>query len=88
MIERRATTRHPVVVPALCLRRDGSEFHAVTVDISSEGLRLRSATLPLVDERLTCNIRDIGAAQVSVVWAGSCDFAVRVIGTTPSATCR
>ncbi len=69
---------------ALCLRRDGSEFHAVTVDISSEGLRLRSATLPTVEERLICNIRDIGSAQVRVVWAGSCDFAVRVIGTTPS----
>jgi len=84
MSERRAAARHPVVVPALCLRSDGSEFHAVTVDISSEGLRLRSATLPVVDERLICNIRDIGSIQVRVVWAGSCDFAVRVIGTTPS----
>ena len=84
MIERRAITRHPVIVPALCLRRDGSEFHAVTVDISSEGLRLRSATLPTVEERLTCNIRDIGAARVSVVWAESCDFTARVIGTAPS----
>ncbi|TXN01104.1 pilus assembly protein PilZ [Methylobacterium sp. WL64] len=84
MIERKATTRHPMVVPALCLRRDGSEFHAVTVDISSEGLRLRSATLPTVEERLICNIRGIGAAQVSVVWVGNCDFTVRIFGKAPS----
>ncbi|WP_409568225.1 PilZ domain-containing protein [Methylobacterium sp. E-066] len=83
MSEHRAAARHPVVVPALCLRGDGSEFHAVTVDISSEGLRLRSATLPAVDERLVCNIRDIGSAQVRVVWAGTRDFAVRVIGHDP-----
>lgn len=84
MIQRQASPRHPVVVPALCLRNNGHEFHAVTVDMSKEGLRLRSAMLPRADERLNCNIRGVGPTEVRVVWVGACDFVVRVTGKDPT----
>ena len=84
MTERRVLPRHAIVVPALCTRRDESEFHAVTVDMSTVGLKLRSATLPRADERLICNIRGVGAINACVVWVEACDFAIRVTGTDPA----
>lgn len=83
MTERRPSPRHAVVLPALCARRDGSAFHAVTVDMSPEGLKLRSATLPKVDDALTCHIRGVDPVDVRVAWVGSCDFTVKVTGRTP-----
>ena len=83
MTERRPITRHVVVLPALCARQDGTEFHAVTVDMSVQGLRLRSATLPMIDDALICHIRGVGAVEVRVAWLGSCDFAVKIIGRDP-----
>lgn len=84
MTQRQASARHVVVVPALCLRTNGQEFHAVTVDMSMEGLRLRSATLPRLDEWLTCNIRGVGMTEVRVSWVGACDFLVRLTGKDPT----
>jgi hypothetical protein len=84
MSERRVSPRHAIVLPALCQVRDRAEFHAVSVDISADGLRLRSATIPPSGTRLDCNIRGVGAMEVSVAWAGTCDFAVRVTGRDPS----
>ncbi|MDP4027126.1 PilZ domain-containing protein [Methylobacterium sp. NEAU 140] len=84
MTERRVIARHAVVAPAVCLRRDGTEFHAVTVDISPAGLRLRSATLPTSEERLTCSVRGAGSFEGHVAWVESSDFAVRVVGPVPS----
>ena len=83
MTQRQAASQYPVVLPALCLRRDGTEFHAVTVDMSTVGLKLRSATLPVMDERLVCNIRGVGATEVRVAWVGACDFAVRITSRNP-----
>jgi hypothetical protein len=84
MNPRQAPARHAVVVPALCLRTDGQEFHAVTVDMSLEGLRLRSATLPRSDEWLNCNIRGVGMIEARVSWVGACDFVVRLMGKDPT----
>lgn len=84
MIERQTSPPHLIVLPALCTRRNGHEFHAVTVDISADGLRLRSATLPAIDERLTCNLRSVGVTEVRVAWISACDFIVRVVGRDPS----
>jgi hypothetical protein len=64
----------------LCWRSDGSEFHAITVDISAEGIRLRSATIPPVEAQLGCSIRGVGIMEVRVVRSGPDDFAVRVAG--------
>lgn len=80
MTERRAIPRHAIILPALCWRGDGSEFHAVTVDISAEGIRLRSATIPPVEAQLGCSIRGVGVMEVRVVRADAADFAVRVRG--------
>ena len=83
MPQRQAAPQYPVVLPALCLRHDGTEFHAVTVDMSTDGLRLRSATLPVIDEGLVCNIRGVAATEVRVAWVGACDFAVRITSRDP-----
>jgi hypothetical protein len=90
MTERRAIPRHAIILPALCWRGDGSSFHAVTVDISAEGIRLRSATIPPVAERLGCSIRGVGTMEIRVVRAGTDDFAVRVggRGATPGEVVR
>ena len=90
MTERRAIPRHAIILPALCWRADGSEFHAVTVDISAEGIRMRSATIPPMDAQLGCSIRGVGAMEIRVVRAGSADFAVRVMGrgATPGEVVR
>ena len=84
MTERQASPRHPVILPALCARWNGTEFHAVTVDMSTDGLKLRSATLPRPDEALTCHIRGVGAVESRVAWVGTCDFGVKVTGKDPA----
>lgn len=83
MIERRATERHKVVLPALCWSRTRSDFYAVTVDLSVEGIRLRSAIIPAVDEALTCSIRHIGPIEAKVTRATLQEFAVRVMNRVP-----
>ncbi|MCJ2067813.1 PilZ domain-containing protein [Methylobacterium sp. J-030] len=90
MTARRTIPRHAIVLPALCWRADGSEFHAVTVDISGEGIRMRSATTPPMDAELGCSIRGVGAMQIRVVRTGAVDFAVRVMGrgATPGEVVR
>lgn len=70
---------HTVVVPALCWGRDRSEFYAVTDIVSPDGIHFRSATTPLVDEELTCNIRHIGAVETRVVSIGDHAFVVRLL---------
>ena len=70
---------HKVVVPALCWGRGRSEFYAVTDIVSPDGIRFRSATKPLVDEELTCNIRHIGTVETRVVSIGDRAFIVRVL---------
>ena len=84
MTERRSSARYAVVLPALWSRFGGAEIHAVTVDISSDGIRLRSASIPHRDEALTCNIRGVGQLTTRVTWASSCEFALRVTGQTPT----
>ncbi|MCJ2124770.1 PilZ domain-containing protein [Methylobacterium sp. J-077] len=84
MNERRPTPRYPVILPALCQASDGFEFHAVTVDISAAGIKLRSVILPHVDHKLTCSIRNVGQFQTMVIRASACDFAVRVTSQNPT----
>ncbi|MGE8131874.1 PilZ domain-containing protein [Methylobacterium sp. NPDC080182] len=79
-IGRRVIVRHAIILPALCWLSDGTEFHAITVDISTEGIRLRSATIPPVSVRLGCSIRSVGTMQTRVVRSDATDFAVRVVG--------
>ncbi|MCJ2009146.1 PilZ domain-containing protein [Methylobacterium sp. J-092] len=81
MTDRRANPRHAIILPALCWNGDGSEFHAITVDISPEGIRMRSATIPPVTAQLGCSIRGVGVMEIRVVRAGPDDFAVRVVGS-------
>ncbi len=90
MTERRVIPRRAIILPALCWHADGSEFHAVTVDISGEGIRMRSAIIPPVDAQLGCSIRGVGAMEIRVVRTGAVDFAVRVMGrgATPSEVVR
>jgi hypothetical protein len=80
MTEQRLALRHAIILPALCWRGDGAEFHAVTVDISTEGIRMRSATIPPITAQLGCSIRGVGIMEIRVVRAGTADFAVRVVG--------
>ena len=84
MTERRSAPRFPVVLPALCWGADGVEFNAVTVDISAAGIQLKSVVVPHADHALTCNIRDVGRLEATVIRANACDFAVRVTGQDPS----
>ncbi len=84
MTERRTGPQHAVILPALCERSDGTEFHAVTVDMSAVGLKLRAATLPRTEEALVCHVRGVGAIAARVVWASACDFAVKVTGRDPA----
>ncbi|MCJ2075988.1 PilZ domain-containing protein [Methylobacterium sp. E-016] len=80
MTERRADPRHAIILPALCWNGNGAEFHAITVDISPEGIRMRSATIPQVAAQLGCSIRGVGVMEIRVVRAGPDEFAVRVVG--------
>ncbi|TXN70161.1 PilZ domain-containing protein [Methylobacterium sp. WL6] len=80
MTERRSNPRHAIILPALCWSGSGAEFHAITVDISSEGIRMRSATIPPVAAQRGCSIRGVGVMDIRVVRAGPDDFAVRVVG--------
>ncbi|WP_407524540.1 PilZ domain-containing protein [Methylobacterium oryzisoli] len=79
MSERRATQRHQVILPALCWSRSRPDFYAVTIDLSTEGIRLRSAIVPFVDEDLICSIRHIGTIETKVTRTEDQDFAVRVL---------
>ncbi|MCJ2086947.1 PilZ domain-containing protein [Methylobacterium sp. E-005] len=90
MTERRTIPRHAIILPALCWHADGSEFHAVTVDISGEGICMRSATIPALDAQLGCSIRGVGSMEIRVVRTGAADFAVRVMGrgATPGEVVR
>lgn len=85
MVERRASLHHAIILPALCLWGDGSEFHANTVDISAEGTRMRSATIPSATTQLGCSVRGIEVMEIRIVRAGPADFAVRAMdrGATP-----
>ena len=84
MPHRRSAPRFPVALPALCWGADGVEFNAVTVDVSAAGIQLKSIFVPHVDHPLTCNIRDVGRLEATVIRANVCDFAVRVTGQDPS----
>jgi hypothetical protein len=79
MGERSQTLRHEVILPALCWNRSRPDFYAVTVDLSAEGLRLRSAIVPYVDEDLVCSIRHVGLIDAKVTRCMGQDFSVRVL---------
>ncbi|NEU13462.1 PilZ domain-containing protein [Methylobacterium sp. BTF04] len=78
-MERRATGRYKVILPALCWGRGRGDFYAVTDNVSSEGIRFRSATAPSVDEELTCNIRHIGNLEGRVIQSADRTFVIRVV---------
>ncbi|WP_336485934.1 PilZ domain-containing protein [Methylobacterium nigriterrae] len=79
MEARRVAKHHKVILPALCWSRGRADFYAVTADVSSDGIRLRSSTVPQVGEVLTCSIRHIGQVQGRVVRAGDREFVMRVL---------
>lgn len=84
-VERRAAVRHKVVLPALCSGAARGEFYAVTEDVSSDGIRLKSATRPGADEILVVRIRHVGTIEARVIRAEAHEFAVRVLTKRPAA---
>lgn len=74
----------PVVLPALWHTYEGPEHHAVTVDLSAAGIKLRASRLPQVERAITCQIRGFEPMQARVVSVGVCDFLVKLIGQTPA----
>ena len=74
----------PVVLPALWHTYDGPEHHAVTVDLSAAGIRLRASRLPQVERAITCQIRGFEPMQARVVAVGVCDFLIKLTGQTPA----
>lgn len=71
--------KYKIILPALCWGRGRHDFYAVTDGLSSSGIRFRSATLPLVDEELTCSIRHVGQLHGCVVRSASQAFVVRIL---------
>lgn len=74
----------PVVLPALWHTYDGPEHHAVTVDLSAAGIKLRSSLLPQVERAIVCQIRGFEPMQARVVSVGPCDFLIKLTGQTPA----
>lgn len=83
--ERRTAPRHKVVLPALCSGAGRSEFYAVTEDVSSDGIRLKSATRPALGEVLVVRIRHVGAIEARVMRVEPHEFAIRVLTKRPAA---
>jgi hypothetical protein len=79
MNERRTVPRHKVVLPALCRSRTRPDFYAVTDDLSADGIRFRSATVPPLDEDLVCSVRHVGQFEARVVRREAGRFVVRVL---------
>ncbi|MBY0296243.1 MAG: hypothetical protein K2X71_09425 [Methylobacterium sp.] len=84
MSERSQTLRHDVILPALCWNRSRPDFYAVTVDLSAEGLRLRAAVMPYINEELVCSIRHVGLIDAKVTHSMGQDFSVRVLSRRQS----
>jgi hypothetical protein len=80
MIERRQNERYRIILPALCWGRDRSDFYAVTDDISIDGIRLRSATIPELGEELVVSIPQIGSLNALVIRSTPQDFVITVLG--------
>lgn len=78
MTERRSIQRHAVILPALCWGKARPDFYAVTVDISTEGIRLKSAARPVLGEILYCSIRHVGLMETQVARVDPHEFAVRL----------
>ncbi|GJE62726.1 PilZ domain-containing protein [Methylobacterium trifolii] len=71
------TRCHKVILPALCWSRQHHDFYAVTDAVSPDGIRFRSATVPAIDDPLTCSIRHIGVLETRVVRREANAFVVR-----------
>ncbi len=79
MTERPTTDLRTVFLPVLCWSRHQPDFYAVTQDISRDGITLRSAFAPDVDQLLTCSIRYIGQFEARVASAGDNLFVLRLL---------
>ena len=84
MSEKRIVTQYAVSLPALWCTPGGTDLHAVTVGLSTLGIRLRSAALPKPGAKVICRIRDVGSMEAQVQRVGACDFDLAVIGRDPS----
>ena len=80
MTDRRVKSRRAVILPALCWNRDRFEFYAITIDISADGIRMRSASMPSIASQLECSIRGVGTMKIRVVRVRADDFIVRIVG--------
>jgi hypothetical protein len=72
--------RHLVMLPALCWSLRRRDFYAVTADVSPEGIRFRSASLPSAGEDLTCSIRHIGTLEARIAHVAGQEFVACVRG--------
>lgn len=80
------SVRYRIILPVMCWNRQRADFYAVTDDVSRDGIRFRSATVPTVDETLTCSIRHIGVLESRIVATGPHSFTVRIaVGRNRSA---
>lgn len=80
MSERRKSRRYVLFLPALCWGPSRSDFYAVTEDISVDGIRLRSATIPEPQEDLVVSLAEIGRIEAKVLRNDARSFVVRVVG--------
>ncbi|GJE18088.1 PilZ domain-containing protein [Methylobacterium marchantiae] len=78
-MNQRRSERYKIILPALCWSRHRPDFYAVTDDLSTDGIRFKSSTIPSVDESLTCSIRHAGSLEAVVVRNAVDSFAVRVL---------
>ncbi|MEH3116822.1 MAG: PilZ domain-containing protein [Methylorubrum populi] len=79
MTERRAPDPRTVFLPALCWGRHQPDFYAVTQEISRNGIALRSAVEPEIDQLLTCSIRYIGMLEARVASTEDNLFVIRLL---------
>lgn len=86
MIDRRASEAHTLFLPALCWGRGQPDFHAVTQDLSRNGITLRSAVAPAVNQLLSCSIRYIGIVEARVTRTEDNLFVVRLVVSPQRAT--
>jgi hypothetical protein len=72
--------RHHIILPALCWNQRRSDFYAITTEVSSEGIRFRSASRLTPGEDLTCSIRHIGLLKVRIEQASGQEFVASARG--------
>jgi hypothetical protein len=75
--------RHRIILPAPCWNPRRRDFHAITTDVSAEGVGFRSPSLLIPAEDLTGSIRHFGRLEVRIDLAVGQNFVATGRGGPP-----